>query len=236
MTDRRSYKSYAWKKWIVNDANVIATSDRLFARILFLDGTRFAEDTIIPAMMFALALFKQCLLWPPWTTLTNDGNSIGEQAVIYSTISISICWRRSSWHMVGRRIESRGRTRADHVERRTVKKRVRKTIVSTVNLHWLYRSMRFSATIDDGRRTRSYSCSIHFLALFRTNGELVRPPMREGRKDERKEGRKSNAGEGNHKYLAVQNTFDPSAELWHYRNNRWSRFARVTPCLRLIYE
>ena len=77
--------------------------------------------------------------------------------------------------------------------------------------------MRFSATIDDGRRTSSYSCSIHFLALFQTNNELIRPPMREGkkegRKEERKEGRKSNAGEGNHKYLAVQNTFDPSAEL-----------------------
>lgn len=232
MTDRRSYKSYAWKKWIVNDAKAIATSDRLLARILFLDGTCFAEDTIIPAMMFALALFKQCLLWPLWTTLTNDGNSIGEQAVIYSTISISICWRRSSWHMVGRRIESRGRTRADRVERRTVKKRVRKTIVSTVNLHWLYRSMRFSATIDDGRRTRSYPCSIHFLALFQTNDELTRLPMREGRKEERK----SNAGEGSHKYLAVQNTFDPSAELWHYRNNRWSRFATVTPRLHLIYE
>ena len=239
MTDRRSYKSYAWKKWIVNDSKVIATSDRLFARILFLDETCF-EDTIIPAMMFALALFKQCLLWPPWTTLTNDGNSIGERAVIYSTISISICWRRSSWHMVGRRIESGGRTRADHVEPRTVKKRVRKTIVSTVNLHWLYRSMRFPATIDDGRRTSSYSCSIHFLALFQTNNELIRPPMREGkkegRKEERKEGRKSNAGEGNHEYLAVQNTFDPSAELWHYRNNRWSRFATVTPRLHLIYE
>ena len=77
--------------------------------------------------------------------------------------------------------------------------------------------MRFSATIDDGRRTSSYSCSIHFLALFQTNNELIRPPMREGkkegRKEERKEGRKSNAGEGNHEYLAVQNTFDPSAEL-----------------------
>ena len=81
--------------------------------------------------------------------------------------------------------------------------------------------MRFSATIDDGRRTSSYSCSIHFLALFQTNNELIRPPMREGkkegkkeeRKEGRKEGRKSNAGEGNHEYLAVQNTFDPSAEL-----------------------
>ena len=50
--------------------------------------------------------------------------------------------------------------------------------------------MRFSATIDDGRRTSSYSCSIHFLALFQTNNELIRPPMREGKKEGRKKGRK----------------------------------------------
>ena len=33
--------------------------DRLLARVLFFHGTRLAEDTITPATMFALAVFKQ---------------------------------------------------------------------------------------------------------------------------------------------------------------------------------
>ena len=85
MTDRRSYKSYRWKNWIVIDVKVVAPSlslsfslDRLLALVLFLDGTRFAEDTITPATMFALALFEQYLLYNHLrTALTNDGNSSG---------------------------------------------------------------------------------------------------------------------------------------------------------------
>lgn len=76
--------------------------------------------------------------------------------------------------------------------------------------------MRFSATVDDGRRTRSYFVFYPFSSSL-SNKRRAHPAAyargKEGWKDGRKEGRKSNAGEGNHKYLAVQNTLDPSAEL-----------------------
>ena len=111
--------------------------DRLLARVLFFHGTRLAEDTITPATMFALAVFKQYYNHheQPWRTTEIPAV---EQAAIYRTISIYFIDRGLA-HGRGRKIESRGKTRADHAAPRWNEFAKRSRV--TVNLHWLHISL-----------------------------------------------------------------------------------------------